>query len=175
MAPVSKRSSVLGIVGGSTSRFVLHPFPCRLDYQPEILKFRLPAQFRIYSIRAGDKHRRVTGPSLGIKRSDFPAGNFSRRLNNPVNGVAVTAAAEVKDRASLPQDFERLYVRPSEVDHVNIIADACTVAGRVIITEDLDLFTLAGRSLQYDRNEVGLGVVHFAAALARSGRDKISK
>src|SRR5439155_2209384 len=72
--------------------------------------------------------------------------------------VVRTAGVAVRQR------LQREQVRACEVAHVNVVADAGAVGGRVVRAEDGHLGNPAGGRLQHDRNQVRLGLVALAAA-----------
>ena len=74
--------------------------------------------------RARHQDRRIAGPPRSHAYRDVRSGDLARDLDHLADGVAVPAAAEVVDGASLGEDRERGHVRSRQIDHVHVVADA---------------------------------------------------
>src|ERR1041385_8782209 len=104
------------------------PIPGRLDNQTQVLELRLPAQFALDPVGAGDEHGGISGSTRRYPRLDLAPGNFTGGVDHFLDGVAVTAAAEVIDRAALVENVQGENVRARQIDDVNVIAHAGAVA-----------------------------------------------
>src|ERR1051326_7455885 len=78
-----------------SARVGREPGPGRLDDQAQVLKLRLPTKLLLDFIRAGDEHRGISSATRRYSRLDFAAGDFTRSVNYFLDGIAVTATAEV--------------------------------------------------------------------------------
>src|SRR6185369_11335379 len=89
--------------------------------------------------------------------------------------VSVATTSEVVDRAPLAQNVERENVRPRQIDHMNVIANARPIRRRIVVTEDLYMSAFPGRCLQRDRDDVSLRIMILATLLTRSRGIEISQ
>ena len=64
-------------------------------------------------------------------------------------------------------------MRVGKVEHVDVVAHARAVAGRIIIAKNRDARPLAGGRFEHEGNQMRFGLVAFARAIARAGSIEI--
>src|SRR4029453_18019213 len=70
---------------------------------------------------------------------------------------------------------QREQVGLREIGDVDVVADARTVRGRVVVAEQLQLLPPAGGDLERDRYQVGLRVVPFAVRPVRADHVEVAQ
>ncbi|MNN31097.1 hypothetical protein D3C81_1447680 [compost metagenome] len=85
-----------------------------------------------------------------------------------IEHVAVSAVDQIVNRS---------HVRISQIAHMNVIADTCTIRSLIIVSKDGDGFTLPQRRLQNQWNQVALRTMVLTdfTALMRAGSIKITQ
>src|SRR5262249_27459744 len=66
-------------------------------------------------------------------------------------------------------------VCPGEIDYMRVVANACTVARRIIVTVNRNLFALTESDLQHERNEMALGLVRLPILFRGAGGIEITE
>src|SRR5439155_9639344 len=105
---------------------------------------------------------------------DLAAGDPSGGRDDLAYGIAA-AVAQVEDAAAAIQRAERKDVRVGQVDHVDVVADASAVGGRIVGPVNLDPRPPPEAGLEDERDEVALGVVVLAEALRGAGRVEVAQ
>src|SRR5690349_4567876 len=167
-------SGVSGFYSGVTAWMRLHPAPGGFDDHAQILILRLPAKLAFDFVGTGDQDRWIAGATWSNPHRDIFAGDLPRGFDHFEDAVAVAAATEVVDPAT-GHRVECEYVRASEIDHVDVVAQAGAVRCRVIVAVDLYVRTFSCRRLQSDGNDVRLGIVIFTAILAGARRVEVTQ
>src|SRR5580704_16614067 len=119
------------------------PRPCALDDVVEPGIFRLPSELLTDLLRTGDKHRWIAGAPWALFDRNRMTGNPACRVNDLPN-AETDAIADVVDK--LVPVFQRLegeQVGARQILDVDVVADAGTVGGGVVPSEDLDALTTA--------------------------------
>ena len=141
----------------------------------QILKLWFPTKLALNLLRTRNQHRRIARTTRRRAGFDFPAGYFPRGLNHFAHAITIAATAEIVDSAALVESAEREYVRVRQIDNVDVITHAGTVAGWIVIAKNLHVFAYAGGGLEYERNQMRFRIVHFTAALSRTRRIEITQ
>src|SRR5687767_13375550 len=152
-----------------------HPAPGRFDDHAQILKLRLAAKLALYLIGACDQDRRIARATWSYADRNFFAGYLPSSVDHFANAVAVTATAKIVDPAAVAHRAESEDMRSSEIDDVDIVAQASSVGRWVVIAVDLDQGTFSCRGLKGDGNGVRFGIVIFTALLARARGIKVTQ
>src|SRR6266581_9417952 len=115
------------------------PVPSGLDDQTKILELWLPAKLAFNFGGAGDKNRWISSPSRYDTDSYLASDDFACHINDFFDAIAVATTAEVVNRATLFKDVERENVRARQIDYVNVVAHARSIARWIVVTKDLNV------------------------------------
>ena len=135
---------------------------------------RLAFQCKRVSARLGSATNAGGSPGRrGLKRSwNWIAGHFFDRGDDFAHRTAL-ARAQVCGEGFVAglQMLESLYMRLSEIGHMNVVSNAGAVGCGIVGAEDLQFRSGAGRRAESERDEVTLGLMQFAdfSAFVRSG------
>ncbi len=107
------------------------------------------------------------GGVAGATRFDFGgdgvAGDAAGGFDDFFDGEA-GAVAEIEDElVVLVEGVEGEQVGVGEIGYVDVVADAGAVGGGVVFAVDEDLFAAAEGYIEDERDDVGFGLVGFAA------------
>ena len=101
---------------------------------------------------------------------DILGGYFSRALDNLQDRKALTVSQVVGTAVSaVHQALQGQKVRLSQIGHMDIIANAGTVGRFIISAEYFNVLAPAGCRIQYQRNQMGLGIMIFSDFAIRVG------
>ena len=114
----------------------------------------LPAQCVLEFFLAGDQHGGITGAPRTQFARNFASGDVLRYLDYFEDGKA-TAIADIESFAANAADFlQRANVGIGDVQHMDVVADASSIRGRVVRTEDIDIRQAAGSGVENPGNEM---------------------
>src|ERR1051325_10507488 len=116
----------------------LHPRPRRADNFVEPLLPGFPSEIGSDLRRTGNQNRRITRPSRITPDGYRSTGNIRSALNDFLDGVAVTAAADIVRRASIFQNIERQQMSRGNVANMYVVANTASVSGGIVVTEQRD-------------------------------------
>ena len=154
------------------------PFPGGSDDVLDFSVLNVPTEFFLCLGGIGVKRGGVAGAAFGFHYGNFQAGDFFNRGDDFADRVG-GAGAEVVEigGAGFVEFFKDLNVGTGKVVHVNVVAQAGAIGGRIIRAEDLDVFATSGGGVDHEGDEMSLGVVVFAdrAVLRRSGGIEIAE
>src|SRR5205807_255817 len=86
------------------------------------------------------------------------------------------AVAEIKSVERIfVQALETSDVRPCEIDHVRVVANARTIARWIVFTVNGNFFSLVECNLQHQRNQMTFRLMRFAVFLRRASSIEITK
>ena len=144
------------------------PSPCGANDVVELGVARLPTQLLDCLFGTGDEDSRIAGAAWVEFGWNGVACDAAGRFNDFANAESMPVA-EVVDEASVRGDigverFEGEEVGVGEVGDVDVIADAGAVGGGVVVAVDADRLAATQGDIQDERDEVGFGLVIFAAA-----------
>jgi len=139
------------------------PFPRRLDYEFQVVVLRLPASLGLEFRDVGNRFRRVTGAPPRFLNGEIDARHLLGGLDDLFHGEAPAVAA-VHDIALICLDnvFQCPDMCLREIIHMDVVADAGAVEGRVVVAEDHELLELSCGCFQRPGDEVGRGLVGLA-------------
>ena len=145
----------------AVSRFHFHQAAC-----VPVSYTHLPAElffcFGSVRVAGGD----IAGAAVSDYVRDFNAGCFFEVLYDIEDAVAFAGAQVVDVEAGFVFDFLKgLYVSPGQVYYVDIISDAGSVGGVVVVAEYVKLFQLAYGNL----GDVGHQVIGDAVGVLADG------
>src|SRR5438552_5610565 len=153
----------------------LLPGPCRLDDFFERGMRGFPAEDALEFFLAGDKHSGITGTAWTQFARDFAAGNALRHINDFQDGEAA-AIADVEGFAGNAIDLlEGADVGISDIEHMDVIADAGSIGRRVIGAKDIDMRKATGGGIENTGNEMRFHAMIFAVRSGSSGSVEIAE
>ena len=130
-------------------------------------KGRPPAQLAADRLVVGDQRGDVAWPPGPDHGRDRVAGHHPRHLDHLAHRIALADAQIEGHPALLVERLERQNVGVGQVGDVDVVADAGTVRGRIVVAIDLDVRALAQGHLEHERDQVGLGPMVLADVAAR--------
>jgi hypothetical protein len=89
--------------------------------------------------------------------------------------VPNTAAAEVVDGAAFIKDAQRENMRARQINNVNVIADTGAVPRWIVCAVNRNVAAHTHGCLQYQRNQMRLGIMPLAAAFGCARSIEIAK
>lgn len=136
----------------------LMPGPGRCDHLLHATMSRTPAQVPAGQARICDQGRRIPGTPRSVNGWNTKAGH-------PLDGAYLLAhrealpVAEVENLAcpSVQKTLQCQDMGICQIGHVDIVSDAGTIGGRLVVAKDGHLLSPPGRGVKHQRNEMGLG------------------
>src|SRR5690625_4374848 len=135
----------------------------------------MPAQFVADLRGITHEHRRITGPAARHVHRYVRAGHLAAHLDDLFHREALARAQVVGVAGAGLQGGCRQLVRPGQVAHIDVVADAGTIRRRVVVSEHLHCLAVAGSDVQDDGNQVCLRVVVFAKLFAGPGSVEVTQ
>ena len=142
LAPASAPIEPAGDLVGVAVRVRPAPRPRRSDHLVETGSSWSPAEDVCRAVRRGDQDRRVAGSAWpDLMRDRPPDDGLGRRDDLEVAEPAAVAEVAREEAIADPRvagrrRLDRPEVGVGEVGHVDVVADARPVAGRVVVAED---------------------------------------
>src|SRR6185369_1119980 len=104
-----------------------------------------------------------------------PTGHARGDIHNLPNTEATSVPEVIHQFVAGLKSFERKNVRLCEIKHMDVVADAGSVHGVVIGTEDGDAGTRSGSNLKDEWNEVSLRIVSLAQFIRGASGVEVAK
>ena len=125
--------------GANSPGFYAVPIPCRFDDCFETVELRHPCQHSPRLHRTSDENVRIARTSVGIVRSDLPAGNPFRRVNHLPYRKPITVA-QVEGIAWLSglQMTKAEHMGVRQIRNVNLVTNAGSIRCRIVRAVNLD-------------------------------------
>ncbi|MNL40964.1 hypothetical protein D3C87_1633490 [compost metagenome] len=104
---------------------------------------RIPAEDRSGFLRRSYKHRRVPCTSRMNGNLEVNSSHFLNLSNNFFNreALAITQVKYITLRSASQMLYGK-HMRISQIAHMNVITDAGTIRGRIVLAEDGNLLAL---------------------------------
>ena len=141
----------------------------------ELRVFGPPAEVGLRLRGAGDKAGGVAGAAGFDLDGDGVAGDAACGLDDLLHRKAGAVAEVVDHLFGLVERGECEDVGVGEVENVDVVANAGAVGSGVVVAEDEDLVTAAEGDVEYERDDVGLGLVSLAAVGQRAGDVEVAQ
>src|SRR5947209_1087163 len=151
------------------------PLPCAGDDLIELGEAGLPAEFGFDLFGAGDEDGGISRSAFVLFNSDGTAGDATNGVDDLAYGESLTAPEVVDETAVLAEGFEGEHVGIGEIADVDVVANAGSVLGGIVLTEDLDARAAAQGDVEDERNEVRLGLVRLAVAFDGAGDVEVAE
>ena len=113
-----------------TCRVGLQPSPGRLNDKIQLLKFRRPTKVPLDGSRTRNQSRRITNSPIRDLNGNQAASDLLRTVNDLFNRISF-AAAKIVD--GIARSLEGKNVRAREIHYMNVIADASSILGWIIV------------------------------------------
>jgi hypothetical protein len=119
------------------ARVFLHPHPRTRDDVGEIVP-GAPSQHSLSLRRIGHQNRRIARPTRSHRSPNRPSSGFFRRLDDFENGMSA-ARPQIGGQRVAPsfKVLQGSHVRIGKIIHMNVVADAGPIRGRVVGAVDL--------------------------------------
>src|SRR4029434_2956549 len=165
----------------SMCHFSLVPVTVRMPHVPgpgafndllDRLIFRRPAEFTFDFVGAGNEACGVARTPCFFNNADGLPGDAFARSDDFAHARAA-ASTDIVERTL--RHTEREHVRLSEIDDVDVIADARAVRRLIVGAVNLDVFLLAKRDLEDVGDEVRLNAMIFAETLGGAGGVEVTE
>jgi hypothetical protein len=153
----------------------LLPYPSGLDDFRKRGTGGLPPEFSLDLFAAGDKDGGIPGPAGENLFGDFTAGYKANRVQHFTYGVSGTRADIEGSAGDAAEVFERAKMGISDVQNVNVIADAGAIWRWVVRAKDSDVRVASLDSLQGERDEMGFVAAAFTAIAGSASNIEITE
>src|SRR5947209_9478265 len=118
-----------------------------------------PAQFVPNFLTGSNQDGWISSPSGSFNSIDGPPGDFACRLNHIPYREAHTVPKVINAMLSGTDTVQCKQVGTRQVLDVDIVTNRRSIGCGIVSSIDLDLGTLPGRCLKYERDKVCLGMV----------------
>src|SRR6266702_4338415 len=134
-----------------------------------------PAKGALEFFLAGDENGGITGPARTQFARDLSAGDAFRHIEDFQNRETATVT-DVESFAGNAVDLlEGAGVGISDIEHMDVVAEAGSVRRGVIRAEDVDMRQATSSGIENPWNDVSFHAMMLAAFLGRSGGVEIAK
>ena len=107
-----------------------------------------------------DKRRWISRSAGATSDWNLASSDLTSNVNELENGPSATGANIDGFAFHTPQEFaEGKHMSISKIRDMDVVTDACAVSSWVVSPKYRESLTLAGRSIQYERNDMRLGDV----------------
>ena len=122
---------------------------------------RLPSQHLASAARVGDGNCGITEATFANLDVEVHSRYLTDHVQNLTIGIADARAEIEQEFIVLGERLDGEYVGLGEIRDVDVVSNARSIRGRVIIAEEIEVTPSPKRGVQRERDEVYLGIVRF--------------
>src|SRR5262249_13150379 len=152
-----------------TSRMLFEPLPGGTDDRFGIRKIRAPAKVGSGARRICDENRWITWPALALYRKDSQVSDSFDLPDQIPNGKPCARPEVEAAVADLINLLECQQMGLRQIDHMNVVANACAIRSGIVTAVDRERIGSIRRRAEDERYHMPLRTVVFANLAGSSG------